>query len=308
VPRCKGYPVQIRLVPAKRAIVGCYLRKGTTMPIMFNTILQSEGLALGDVRLLRHQDQRSDRGRSPYELWRDYRSDFELYQSHQRTERRPHLRSRYWASFVGTPSDETMFVGVYRVEFRGLLETDAPLVIREGVDKAGTCDVYDLRLEEALRDLIGKLFIEWGPATRAWVQRADQQNKAVKELRTEFKEPDFPGFLNFVMPLSKLEALPKGWITTLQSSKGVYLLTCPITKEQYVGSATGEHGFWGRWQCYVQTGHGHNVALKSRSPSDYQMSILEVGGTSSTDDDILTMEKRWKTKLQSNEMGLNRNY
>jgi hypothetical protein len=155
--------------------------------------------------------------------------------------------------------------------------------------------------------LIGKLFIEWGPATRTWVQRADQQNKRVKELRTEFKEPDFPGFLNFVSPLSKLDALPKGWTTALQSSKGVYLLTCPKTKEQYVGSARGAEGFWNRWQFYAQTGHGHNVGLKSRAPSDYQVSILEVAGSASTDNDILAMEQRWKTKLQSQEMGLNRN-
>lgn len=46
---------------------------------------------------------------------------------------------------------------------------------------------------------------------------------------------------------------------------------------------------------------------KSRNPSDYQVSILEVAGTSSTDDDIRGMEQRWKVKLQSNEIGLNRN-
>jgi hypothetical protein len=85
------------------------------------------------------------------------------------------------------------------------------------------------------------------------------------------------------------------------------LLTCPKTKEQYVGSATGEEGFWGRWQDYIQSGHGGNVGLKSRAPSDYQVSILEVAGTSATPDEIKTMEGRWQSKLQSREMGLNRN-
>jgi hypothetical protein len=108
-------------------------------------------------------------------------------------------------------------------------------------------------------------------------------------------------------PLSRLDKLPKGWIAVLQSSKGIYLLTCPRTKEQYVGSATGEGGFWSRWQEYVQTGHGGDVALKSRDPSDYQASILEVAGTASTWEDILKMEGRWKSKLLSREMGLNRN-
>jgi hypothetical protein len=85
------------------------------------------------------------------------------------------------------------------------------------------------------------------------------------------------------------------------------LLTCPKTKEQYVGSANGDEGFWGRWQCYAQSGHGGNLGLKSRDPSDYQISILEVAGTSATPGEILLMEGRWQAKLQSREMGLNKN-
>jgi hypothetical protein len=93
----------------------------------------------------------------------------------------------------------------------------------------------------------------------------------------------------------------------LKVSRGVYLLTCPKTKEQYVGSATGEHGFLQRWLDYVETGHGGNVVLKSREPSDYQVSVLQVAGTDATPDTILAMEIRWKRKLQSMEMGLNKN-
>jgi len=47
--------------------------------------------------------------------------------------------------------------------------------------------------------------------------------------------------------------------------------------------------------------------LKSRNPSDYQISILEVAGSSASDNDILEMEQLWKSKLPSLEMGLNRN-
>jgi hypothetical protein len=93
----------------------------------------------------------------------------------------------------------------------------------------------------------------------------------------------------------------------LKLACGIYLLTCPKTKEQYVGKATGENGFYQRWLEYFHTGHGGNVALRSRDPSDYQVSILEVAGTSATEYEIATMETRWKLKLQSREMGLNRN-
>jgi len=58
---------------------------------------------------------------------------------------------------------------------------------------------------------------------------------------------------------------------------------------------------------YVTTGHGGNVALKSSEYSDYQASILEVAGSSANPDDIRGMESIWKEKLQSREMGLNRN-
>jgi len=277
------------------------------MPIMFNTILREAGLPLADVRLIRHKDKRATRGRTPYELWRDNRPKFELYQSYQRIPKRKILTAPYWAVFIVNLNDDTMFAGLYAVRYQEVLKKDTPMPHMEGIDKAGSCDVYDLTLQNTLSDLIGKLFIDWGQGKKAWIQRADRQDKPVTELRMEFQEPTFPGFLNFIQTLSKLDNVPKSWITALQSSRGIYLLTCPKTKEQYVGSATGEEGFWGRWQDYVQTGHGGNLGLKSRDPSDYQISILEVAGTSATTEDIQRMEGRWQSKLQSREMGLNRN-
>lgn len=175
------------------------------------------------------------------------------------------------------------------------------------VAEAGAEDVYQLTLDNRFANLDGKLFVEWGPGKRSWIQRADSKNKPIIELRTAFKEPDFPGYLNFVESLSRLDRLPIGWISALKSSKGIYLLTCPRTKEQYVGKADGENGFWGRWQAYIHTGHGGNVALKSRDPADYQVSILEVSGTAVSSEEIYAMESQWKSKLQSREMGLNRN-
>ncbi len=276
------------------------------MPIMFNTVLLAAEFCLSDVRLLRHKDGRATKGRGPYELWRDNREQFELYQSTQGFRVERHLDAPYWASFVGTPSGETLFVGIFSAMNRRVLDKDTPMPHSDGVNLANSCHVYDLTLQQKLGDMIGKLLIDWGPGDRAWIQRADLQNKRITELRADFKEPEFPGFLNFVEPLSKLDSLPSGWIVALQSAEGVYLLTCPRTKEQYVGSAYGGGGFWSRWQEYVRSGHGGNVTLKIREPSDYQVSILEVAGSASCSADIIEMEGRWKRKLQSREMGLNK--
>jgi len=278
------------------------------MPILFNSLLRESGIELSHVRLLRHKDKRAEKGLSPYELWRDTPSQFELYQSTQAIENRPRFSGSYWASFVGTPSDATLFVGLYSAKYLGLLANDQPKPHISGeVDIAGSCDVYELIPDPRFSDLAGRLFIEWGEGKRSWIQRADKQDKVITEVLAKFEEPDFPGYLNFIESLSNIDSVPRSWKTAFRASRGIYLLTCPKTKEQYVGAAIGDDGFWGRWQDYITTGHGGNVALKSRDPSDYQVSILEVAGTATGIVEILQMEQRWKSKLQSREMRLNRN-
>lgn len=277
------------------------------MPLMLNPVLESAGLNPADVRLLRHKDQRAAKGRGPYELWRDGRVGFDAYQSTQRFENESKLRAPFWASFVVTPRQEVLFVGIYRVEGCRVLDRDVPSPHMDGFERAGSCNLYELRLDERLQDLIGRLVIAWGAGERSWIQRAERQNKPIVEIRRVFEEPAFPGYLDFVGNLSSLERLPPTWAEVLRSARGVYVLTCPRTKEQYVGSATGAAGFLQRWAQYATDGHGGNIGLKSRDLSDYQVSILEVAGTAATVDEILGMEIRWKEKLQSRQMGLNRN-
>ena len=224
---------------------------------------------------------------------RDNRSQFELYQSSQRISNRKKLTAPYWTVFIVNLDDETMFAGVYAVQYRGLLEQDTPRPHMNGIDEAGSSDVYDLTLKNALSDLIGKLFIDWGPGALAWVQYADRNNKPVTVLRTAFREPTFPGFLNFIQPLSKLDNLPKGWIVALQSSRGVYLLTCPKTKEQYVGSASGAASILATWQDYVRTGLGGNARSQRTTirATVKALNILEAAGASATTDEARTDRK-----------------
>ena len=276
------------------------------MPLLFNTLLDQFEIDLASVLLVRHQEHRSG-GRGPYDLWRDDQPLFETYQSRQSMAKRPTFsKATLWASFVATPQSETLFAGLYASRYGGELKEDCPHPLG-GVEKAGEVDFYEQSRDPRLAEFEGRLAIDWGAGFRQWTQWAEKQNKPIIELRRAFKEPDFPGFTKFIRPLSQVSALPPGWIEVLKNAKGVYLLTCPRTKEQYVGSAYGVDGFWGRWVVYAANSHGGNVELKSREASDYQVSILEVAGSSATDAEIIQTEALWKEKLQSREMGLNRN-
>lgn len=275
------------------------------MPLRFNTLLAEAGFDPADVRLLRHQDM--IQGKSVYRLWRDFPAGFEDYQSGQSAAQRARFAAPYWASFVVSPGGETLFVGLYKVE--ACTNVSEPFLSPhlQTLVPAHDVDLYTLSPMAELSEFIGVLSIDWGDGTRSWVQRADNQNKAIVELRRSISEPEFPGYGAFIAQLSELESLPASWRTALGASRGVYLLTCPRTNEPYVGAAHGHDGFFGRWLSYVRSGHGGNVGLKSRDPSDYRVSILEVAGSSASVEDILAMEACWKDKLQSREIGLNRN-
>ena len=280
------------------------------MHLHFNLLLTEASLDPRDVRLLRHQQVGVNR-MTPFALWRDNVAEFERYQSAQVADRRAHFASRYWAGFVVPPDGSTLFVGLYQIAGHESAPPDwiDPLRRESVADMKRDIDIYHYHRVADFDYLTGRLKIAWGDGKRSWSQRAasTRGSKAIVELSKEFREPDFPGYTRFCGNLASIATISNEWIAALRSVRGIYLLTCPRTKEQYVGAAYGGDGFWGRWQSYAATGHGGNEGLRSRDPSDYQISILEVAGSSATPDDIISMEQLWKGKLQSREMGLNRN-
>ncbi|MDE1905794.1 MAG: hypothetical protein KGH75_05020 [Rhodospirillales bacterium] len=270
----------------------------------FNQLLALESIVPERVQLVRHQDTRANALTSPYALWVDRDRGFDVYQSIQRRDVFGTGPDRLIASFVVTPAGETLFVGLYAVRSRGTAEpgTIDPV---HGHDVGGY-HFYDMQLGSELSHYIGKVVIDWGAGYRSWVQRAHKQDKAILEIRREFREPTFPGFMAFHARLSEVAKLPSGWRQVLSASRGVYLLTCPRTHEQYVGSATGEGGFQARWEEHAVKG-GDAVKFRSRDPADYRVVILEVAGSNESQHDIQLAEQRWIWKLESAAMGLNGN-
>ena len=62
-----------------------------------------------------------------------------------------------------------------------------------------------------------------------------------------------------------------------------------------------------RQQPKRRNGHGGNVALVGRQPTDWNVSVLQVAGSADSADDMLAMGALWKIKLQAREFGLSRN-
>lgn len=277
-------------------------------------LLEAVGITPEQTLLIRHQKVVSGRP-TPYALWRDKLTLFEAFQATQNAKERKKFSRPYWASFVVTPDKCTLFVGIYVAKCIGTVAdgTIDPLTgLQVGMHKPSQAvlepyDQYDCRLDDRLSAYRGRLSIDWGEAHRSWVQVAGNQDKPIIELLRKLADNEFPGFSRFICRLSEIASLPQHWVTALASVKGIYLLTCPNTREQYVGLAGGQDGFMGRWLEYAMSNHGGNVGLKSRDPSDYQVSILEVCGSQTSMDDMLKLEALWKQKLQSREMGLNRN-
>jgi len=271
-------------------------------------LLVEAGINPADVRLLRHLPQVG--GRLLLDIWRTEPETLTSYQSLQPVEARSSFSRPYWASFIATWDGRTVFVGLHQVLGREEMEEQITEALTNRQYAPSTVDRYDTAAVPALDQYRGRLFIEWGGGAsgkRAWNQRADVQNKEITELHLDVSEPPFPGLLKINSPLSQLTTVPPSWIEHLKEARGVYLLSCPRDGSLYVGSATAAGGFWSRWSEYLGKGHGGNIGLVDRPPSDFHATILQVAGSGETPEEILAAEASWKEKLHTRVWGLNRN-
>lgn len=278
--------------------------------LTFNQLLESAGLVPTEVRLLRHRAQRPAQQRRMRDAAVARSLDFQRYQERQVALNviEQFRAAKYLAGSIAEPmTKQTVFAGVWqRLEERSVHIGD-PISDDPDVNRPGLVEFNTVRVP-SFDAYIGRLVVDWGDGTRAWVQRADNQNKAVIELRPRISDPDYPGHLQLQVPLSEVEALYSSWVQVLRNARGVYLLVHRERGDQYVGSAYGADGFYGRWCAYVN-GHGGNVAMKElgESASAFDATILEIAGSDATVEDIVARESLWKTKLGTRVSGLNLN-
>jgi len=214
--------------------------------LTFNQLLRAGALEPETVRLLRHRDSTPRVHRALYDAAMMLDPKFEQYQEQQGTSQviEQFRAAKYLAGFVAEPmTQHTVFVGIWeRLEER---------VKRKGNDSSTSRVIeFNTRRVERFDEYSGRLVIDWGDGTRAWVQRAEKQDKRILEIRKTKQDPDFPGYLKLQISLEQVEGLYTSWIQVLRNARGIYLLVRRKTGQQYVGSASGSDGFLGRWLSY----------------------------------------------------------
>jgi hypothetical protein len=263
-------------------------------------------------KLVRHQDTRYPVDELLRRKW------FELYQSYQR---RPVFHhARQIVSFYGMPGTRAGFYGVYAVVghtpgHSGPILDACPW---SNDWHRHAKFFYLLKRDRRFDGLRDRLVIDWGRATRSWVQKG--ANKRVLEIREPGRRlPPFEDYLEFSLTFSQLcglfadEGAHHDWKARLSAVGGIYLILAQKSGEMYVGSASGEGGFWGRWRQYAATGHGGNRLLRKLMehdpsyPQAFRFSVLQILPKTMAREEILRREAIYKMKLGSRAKGLNSN-
>ena len=280
--------------------------------INFSDILKKAGFDPGKVKLIRHSLTDSN-FRNCYMAGKVFE-----YTCHQK--RNFSKGYDYWATFISGSGTLARFHSIYRV---GDSRPDTEDIIPEGIPDSeashfkGNDAFYDLERLDVLSEFEGKLTIEWGNSARMWHQKGTTE-KAVVSIQPNEKKV-FSGFENLVLSFDELKEIVDNpevydsWRTALSSVYAIYLIVDSETGRQYVGSAYGKDGLWGRWSVYVGSHHGNNKEMKQLVCSyteryhSFQFSILQILPKTVTDRDVTDIESLWKSKLLSRKFGMNDN-
>lgn len=224
----------------------------------------------------------------------------------------------HWAVFMGDQGTLATFYACYEVQ--GVTADTVDRISPEEPHPEwfqGENQYFTLVHCDLLREYEQKLVIDWGNSTRMWHQKGTNP-KPVWSIEPEHKE-DFPGFENLILSYSELKnivdnpTIYSNWVTALSSVNAIYLIVDCRSGKQYVGSAYGNDGLWGRWSAYVTTLHGgdkHLIELLCQHPERYQhfqFSILQILPKTVTDEQVIAIESLYKKKLLSIRFGMNAN-
>ena len=280
--------------------------------LYFSDILRKAGIDPAKVKLIRHS--LTDKTfKDCFDAGKVYE-----YTCHQKADFSKGYE--YWAAFISGAGTYAKFHSIYKVgdsvpDTKSRMPKGLPK--REAENYHGDYAIFDLTKLDVLEDMENKLTIDWGNSARMWHQKGTTEKPVISIAPDEKKV--FTGFENLVKTYDELKEIfdnPEvydSWHTALKSVYAVYLIVDTETGKQYVGSAYGKDGLFGRWSCYVSTHHGGNKGMKEvicDYPDRYhafQFSILQILPKTVTDEEVIHIEGLWKSKLLSIKFGMNDN-
>ena len=273
------------------------------------------------IALIRHT-------RSHENFRRVWDSGIDYFEMYQRIQPENYFHGKeYVFSFVGETKATARFIAVYRV--KGVKRLKKSYVSNDYWEQFG--DIHDLKKDyyydleklDILADLQDRLVIDYG-GTRNIVHV--KWNTIAEKPVVGISSRVFEGYENVIWKFSDLEKyighedIYSDLYMALSSVNGVYLIIDTVDYGQYIGSASGSYGIWGRWRDYLKTnGTGGNKKLREhleKNPGRYrklQFTILEaIPRTGNETKDKETAQKReawYKRKLmtRNEETGLNMN-
>jgi len=269
--------------------------------ITIQELLYNRGLAENaKVKLVRHQDKRFP------DLYEWYRSDRQKFLDYQNEQKKDVFKDvDYIVSFISEGSGVlSRFVGVYQK------------IKNANINPATGKYLYDFQKVIGFEDLEERVIINF-TNPRAWFQRIKNEMEVV-EIQRGLNDLIFTDYFSFILDFQQLTEIINGgykdWKNMLSVTKGIYLITDSTTGKQYVGSAYGVDGIWGRWSEYVKTnGHGGNKSLKELIAEDknygknFRFSVLMLLPSTVTNKEAIEKEQLFKKKLGTNSFGLTNN-
>jgi hypothetical protein len=291
--------------------------------MFFNDLLQSKSIDPDSVLVLRHRPTERELNRVLPTLAAERPELFNAYQQTQgeRVEKAMQ-RAKYVAAFIARGAGRAIFAGLYERRGESPTTYDAwsvrPEVLelaRHGMKVARdetTRDAFlwfDLAVTDFYADWKGKLVIQWPPPELSWWRWAGNNAFAIHAiLETADLVAPVPPWDEMTLLWADLGTLPTAWRAALSEWRGVYLIFDQSDGKGYVGSAYGSDNLFGRWQVYAKTGHGGNVLLRPRNPSDFVFSILQLVSQDADPEDVVRLETTWKKRLHTySPSGLNEN-
>lgn len=285
--------------------------------IELKEVLEKQGISPESLLVFRHCPREPELRRVLPWLAEEKPAVFNAYQQAQlpRTEKAM-LKAKYVASFIGHEPGKAIFVGLYkRGEVRPVTQKAYWEIPENGElrkfgmseDNRATLLWFDLTLMETSACWKGKLVVSWPPPDRSYYRWARNNNFFIHAILQEnaFSQ-GMPPWKQLILTWDQLAVLPNTWKATLKEWRGIYLIFDISDGKGYVGSASGSENLIGRWQDYMNTGHGYNKNLKARDPGKFRFSILERVSPDMPPRDVSQLEQTWMDRLHTRTHGLNK--